>query len=78
MPDSKFKGVWNAVIIFFMIYTATILPYRVCFVDDYSSFYYHFDYVMNIVFGIDILVTFLSAYYDDDNVMVTSNKYIIV
>ena len=61
-----------------MIYTATILPYRVCFVDDYSSFYYYFEYIMNIVFGLDILVSLLSAYYDEDNVLVTSNKYIAV
>lgn len=78
MPDSKFKNVWNVIIIFYMLYTSSILPYRVCFVDTYSSFYYNFDLVMNVVFGLDILVSFFSAYYDDDNVLVTNNRYIAI
>jgi hypothetical protein len=31
---------------------------------------------MTIVFGIDVLISFFSAYYDDDNILVTNNKYI--
>lgn len=59
-----------------MIYTATILPYRVCFVEDYDAFYYWWDFIMNIIFSIDIIISFFSAYYDEDNVLVTNNKYI--
>lgn len=33
---------------------------------------------MNVVFGLDILVSFFSAYYDDDNVLVTNNRYIAI
>lgn len=58
--------------------SATILPYRVCFVDESSEFYDVWDQVMNVVFGIDIIVSFFSAYYDDDNILVTNNKYIAI
>ena len=34
MPDSKFKNIWNIIIIFYMLYTSSILPYRVCFVEE--------------------------------------------
>lgn len=78
MPDSKFKNIWNVIIIFYMLYTSSILPYRVCFVEEYSSFYYNFDFVMNIIFGLDIIVSSFSAYYDDDNVLVTNNRYIAI
>lgn len=76
MPDSKFKNYWNGIIIFFMIYTATILPYRVCFVETTDTFYEIFDLLMNIIFGLDILISFFSAYYDEDNILVTNNRYI--
>ncbi len=74
MPNSKFKGLWNGLIVVFMVYTATILPYRVCFIEsnDKDGWYY-FDFIMNIIFGLDVIVSFLSAYYDTDNVLVTNN-----
>ena len=76
MPDSKFKLMWNAVIIFFLIYTASVLPYIVCFIDDDAAGYSTFDIVMNTAFGIDIVVTFFSAYRDEENELVTNNRYI--
>ncbi|KRW98530.1 Cyclic nucleotide-binding protein [Pseudocohnilembus persalinus] len=76
MPESKFKVIWNYIIVFFMIYTATLLPYLVCFVEEKIMFVYWFDQVMNGVFALDIILSFFSAYYDNDNILVTSNKYI--
>ncbi len=78
MPDGKKKMLWNGIIVFFMIYTATILPFRVCFIEEYDPIYYYFELVMNIIFGIDVIISFFSAYYDDDNVLVTNNKYIAI
>ena len=59
-----------------MCYTATILPYRVCFIEENIDFFTNFDMIMNIVFGIDIVVSFISAYYDEDNILVTNIKFI--
>ncbi len=33
MPSSCFKLFWNIVIIFLLIYTATWMPYQICFID---------------------------------------------
>lgn len=59
-----------------MAYTATILPYRVCFVETINTFYYYFDIGVNCVFGVDIIISFFSALYDDDGILITNNKII--
>ena len=63
-PTSMFKIYWNMLIIFLLAYTAIVTPYRVAFDDQEESF--DFFSIMNkfidITFGIDILVNFISAY----------------
>lgn len=64
------------VILFFMLYTVSVLPYRVCFIETTDDGWSIFDDVMNGVFIGDLLLSFFFAYYDESNVLVTSNKYI--
>jgi hypothetical protein len=33
-PESKFKKFWSGVLIFLMLYVATIMPYNIAFMDD--------------------------------------------
>lgn len=33
-PDSRIKGFWDILIILLMIYTCTVLPFRLAFYDD--------------------------------------------
>jgi len=66
MPDTLFKMLWNILIIIMLAYTATIAPFRIAFYEDtgtfWSKFYNIFDTFVDIVFGMDIIVNFLSAY----------------
>ena len=34
LPDSTFKKYWNVIILILMIYTGTLLPYKLIFEDD--------------------------------------------
>ncbi len=46
-----------------LIFLGIIMPYRVSFVDDDSEDnWIGFDYFTDAIFGIDILINFLSAY----------------
>lgn len=68
MPDDLFKRFWNIIMIFLLAYVATYVPYGICFVqkppgspmetDDYI------DLGVDGLFGIDIIVNFLSSYED--------------
>lgn len=55
-----------------MVYTITYLPYRVCFLDNYSDGIFWYETVMQIMFGIDIIITFFTSYYNEKDVLVTS------
>mmetsp|Transcript_14880 Transcript_14880/g.25342 ORF Transcript_14880/g.25342 Transcript_14880/m.25342 type:complete len:352 (+) Transcript_14880:683-1738(+) len=55
-----------------LIYTATYVPYRVCFVDESSEFLFYLDCVVDSLFFIDIVLTFFTAQEDENNTFVTS------
>ncbi len=46
-----------------LFYTALYMPYKIAFLEDekFSTSYYA-DMLVDILFGLDIIVTFLSAY----------------
>ena len=64
MPDSKFKAFWNIIIITLLLYTALFVPFKISFITIESLGLVIFEWVVDIIFGIDILVNFLSATED--------------
>ena len=72
-PKSKFVKSWNFFMIFILFYTATIMPYRVAFIDG-SGFdiWWILDTVLNIIFFIDLILTCFTAFYDESNKLVAS------
>ena len=62
MPDSKFKTFWNITVIALLLYTSTVVPFQVAFVDVDTQFAQFLNYMVDILFGLDILVNFFSAF----------------
>ena len=60
-PKNKFKQGWDIWVMLLLIYTATIVPYTVCFYDETGDFGFLFDLVMDLSFTIDIILTFFTA-----------------
>lgn len=46
--------------------TCTLTPYYLAFPDGYGTYMDSLDNAMNIIFGIDIIFNFFSAYYNED------------
>jgi len=61
MPDGKFKTVWNMIIIFLLIYTGSYVPYKIAFIDEDSKGVEIFEYIVDILFFMDIIINFFSA-----------------
>jgi len=61
LPSSRFKLIWNFVIILLLLYTSTYVPYRVAFVDESTTAYQAFEYCIDALFLFDIFVNFCSA-----------------
>lgn len=61
MPQSFFKSVWNVILIILLVYTATYMPYKICFIDEPSQSSEIVDTVVDVLFAIDIIINFISA-----------------
>lgn len=48
---------------FLLIYTATIVPYTVCFYEESGTVGFAIDLLMDLSFTIDIILTFFTAIY---------------
>ena len=69
--------IWAIAIIFCLALTAILTPVYISFVDDDNTFFYYLNLVMDIGFSIDIVVNFLSAYFDADGELVIDFRKII-
>ena len=69
MPDNIYKQYWNIIMIFLMLYVAIFVPFQVSFITNSNDFIWYLQYldpIINVLFFMDILINFISA-YDDQN-----------
>ena len=76
MPNHHIKTFWNIVLILLLVYTATLMPFNICFIDNPSPSSVAFDNAVNILFGLDIFINFLSAIENSDGTVITKPKLI--
>lgn len=65
MPDSKFKVVWNFIIMVLLLYTCTIVPFSLAYLEESVTENLPtkiFDTFTDTLFMCDIVITFISAY----------------
>lgn len=72
-PNAKGKSYWNIVVAVLLIYTATIMPFALAFIDSqpYDAWFV-FDLVIDILFFIDVVVNCNTAYYSSEGRLVSS------
>ena len=77
--DCKFKHFWSVMLIIMLLLTAAITPIRLCLIDDEDvDSWFPLDVFVDIFFGMDIIINFLSAFYDSNNQLVFKYKDIII
>ncbi|OMJ81572.1 hypothetical protein SteCoe_4003 [Stentor coeruleus] len=78
-PQSKFKKFWDCIMVILLLYTATIMPYRIAFIEGtvYDSWWW-LDNTLNLLFFIDFLVNCISAYYDELDNLIYNHKKILL
>ena len=57
-----------------MVYTATVSPYRIAFYDEDSIGWLVIDGIVDGLFAIDMILTFFTAYFDNDENIVLDRK----
>jgi hypothetical protein len=72
-PNSKGKSYWNLIVAILLIYTATIMPFALAFIESqpYDAWFV-FDLMIDILFFIDVLVNCNTAYYNSEGKLISS------
>ena len=78
LPDDPFKKKWDLLIACMLIFTALVSPYRIAFVDIDSTEWTVIETIIDCIFGIDLLLNFFFAYYDEKDDIVDGRKKIAV
>lgn len=74
-PDKSLKKVWNVILTMLLIYTATVMPYRMAFIESVMwDDWFIAELIIDILFFTDFIVNCLSAYYNSDGVLVVDRK----
>jgi len=55
-----------------------VLPYRIAFQDDAGIAWDVFDFILDGLFWVDLLVNMFSSYYDDDNQLIKKRKIVFL
>lgn len=58
--NSMIKRIWSILLIFLLLYTAIVTPFRIALVEDDNHTFYIIDSVVDFLFMFDILVNFNS------------------
>ena len=75
-PDSPLRRYWSLLMIFILLYTALVTPYRICFVDDVVGVWLVIDIITDAIFVFDIVLTFISAFEEEDGTLISDYKRI--
>ena len=76
-PEGSFMICWDVFMTFLLLYTAFHVPYRVClYWDDgiLTQFLKTMEYGSDIFFGIDVILNFFTAYYDEESGLLIEDR----
>ena len=85
-PDDRFRKVWDAIIAMYetifilnisdrlIVITCMMTPYVLAFPEVYTREIMLFDNSMNLIFFIDVMICFFSAYHDEEYTIIDDHK----
>lgn len=64
-PNNDMKANWDALITLCLLFTCMVTPYRIAFsgVEAETTFWIVTNYSIDSMFAIDIILSFITAYY---------------
>jgi hypothetical protein len=65
-PNNPIKNNWDMIITIVLIFTCMVTPYRIAFVEVDDDMWSAINVIIDIMFLIDMILSFISAYYTDE------------
>lgn len=75
-PDQIIKTYWDILFFIILVFTCISMPYRIAFVETDTFSWEILNAIIDVFFGIDIILTFNSAYYNDNFILIDDRKTI--
>ena len=76
-PDDFIKGSWEMILAIAMSFTILVTPFRISFIEEEDDdMWTIINLAVDVIFGLDIPINFLSAYFDAHDNLVISRKLI--
>jgi len=70
-PSGRFKSFWNLIVAVLLIYTATVMPFSMAFVEtEPFDTWFYLDLLLDGLFLVDVLINTLTAFYDPEGNLV--------
>ena len=66
LPVDPWKETWDLVVLMFILYSAVMVPYRICFSADATGWIFVYEQVVTLVFLTDVIFNFNTAYLDEE------------
>lgn len=64
-PNSEVKQYWDLVMMYIILYSVVSVPYRLAFLQPAEGAWLTLDGIFDIMFGLDMIVCFLTAYEEE-------------
>lgn len=74
LPTDSWKETWDVVVLQFILYSAVMVPYRICFDASASGYMFIFEQVVTLSFMADVYMNFNQAYMDDEKWIMDRGK----
>ena len=65
-PGLPSKMIWDVCVAVLIVYSVVLIPFRICFSTESTGFSLVLDYVIDVIFAIDMVLCFRTAYFLDD------------
>ena len=75
-PDNIYKTIWDLFIVILNLYTSIIIPYKVAFSE--KNEFTTFEMFISISFAIDMILSFFTAYTDNEENLVKQKRKIVM
>ena len=76
-PKSQWKEAWDLGVLFFILYSAIVVPFRICFSAEAEGLMWQFEVFVSIFFLIDVGFNFNCAYQVEDKIVISRRRIMV-
>ena len=73
-PRSKWKETWDMGVLLFILYSAVVIPFRICFSAEAVGWMWDFEVFVSLFFIVDVIFNFNTSYNIEDKWVISRSR----